>query len=43
MAALDFGMSEVRLLRINGEVRNYGFGFPGRSVPSHVDSDKLQK
>ena len=30
------------LLRINGEVRNYGFGLPGRFVPPHVDLDKLR-
>ena len=24
------------------EARNYGFGLPGRSVPPHVDSDKLR-
>ena len=29
-------------VRINGEVRNYGLGLPGRSVPPHVDSDKLR-
>ena len=25
-----------------GEVRNYGFGLPGRSVSPQVDSDKLR-
>ena len=27
---------------IDGEVRNHGFGLPGRSIPHQVDSDKLR-
>ena len=34
-------VSESLSWRIDGEIRNYGFGLSGRSVPPQVDSDKL--